>query len=219
LKKDGQVTTFTPTAESFVNEDNAYYTTIQWSDVLSSDGPGCYQLVISFNISGIIQEFIWGIYYLKRYTIQTALETARLRVILNSVQEIEGINFFGSQVEDSFRFNGFIGNRQPNMEIDNIIYQDRQMKKVVRENLNQYEIKTDPLSEEFIKRLTDLYLLSENQLFLSDHNAHNHSYRFQDLPAIVEESPEITYYDYARKASLVCIVGDKKKDKRSYYPN
>jgi surface protein len=37
------------------------------------------------------------------------------------------------------------------------------------------------------------------------------------LPAVVEESPEITYFDFARSASLKCIVGDKKKDKRSFY--
>jgi hypothetical protein len=37
------------------------------------------------------------------------------------------------------------------------------------------------------------------------------------LPAVVEESPELTYFDFARSASLKCIVGDKKKDKRSFY--
>jgi len=65
--------------------------------------------------------------------------------------------------------------------------------------------------------LTDLYLLSENQLFISDYNAHNHSYRYLDLPAIVQESPEITYFEFSREASLKCIVGDKFKNQRSYY--
>jgi hypothetical protein len=103
------------------------------------------------------------------------------------------------------------------MEIDNLIYKNREVKKVKRENLNTYEVITDPTCEEHIKKLTDLYLLSENELFISDYNAHNHSYRYQDLPAVVEESPEITYFDFARSASLKCIVGDKKKDKRSFY--
>jgi hypothetical protein len=60
-------------------------------------------------------------------------------------------------------------------------------------------------------------LLSENELFISDYNAHNHSYRYQDLPVIVTESPEIEYYDFSREAKLTCIVGDKFKNKRSYY--
>jgi hypothetical protein len=184
---------------------------------LLSDGVGCYALRINYNISGVQGDFTWGIYNLLPFTIQNALKTARLRVKFNSYQEIEGINFTGANVEDTIRFFGFIGYRQPNMEIDNLIYKNREVKKVKRENLNTYEVITDPTCEEHIKKLTDLYLLSENELYISDYNAHNHSYRYQDLPAVVEESPELTYFDFARSASLKCIVGDKKKDKRSFY--
>ena len=217
LKKGGVITNYIPIANPFVKEENAYYCTILWKDVLASDGPGCYTLEISQNIAGIELNYTWGTYFLKPYSIENALKTARIRVIFNSFQEIEGINFAGSQVEETFRFYGFIGNRQPNTEIDNIIYQNREVKKVLRENLNEYEILTDPICEEFTKRLTDLYLLSENKLFISDYNAFNHSYRIQDIPVIVEESPEITYYDFSREASVKCVVGDKFKNKRSYY--
>ena len=208
---------FQPVAVPFVNEPNAFYWKFPWKEILASDGPGCYKIVISYNIAGIEQEFTWGVYDLKAYSIEAALTTARVRAIFDSYQEIEGIDFTGSQVESSIRFYGFIGNRQPNTEIDNIIYQNREMKKVIRENLNSYEILTDPTCEEHIKKLTDLYLLSENQLFISDYNAHNHSYRYQDIPVIVENSPEITYFELARAAALKCVVGDKFKNKRSFY--
>jgi len=217
LLKNGQPTAYTPTIQAFPNDVNAYYWTINWNDVLLSDGVGCYSLRINYNISGVQGNFTWGIYNLLPFTIQNALKTARLRVKFNSYQEIEGINFTGANVEDTIRFFGFIGYRQPNMEIDNLIYKNREVKKVKRENLNTYEVITDPTCEEHIKKLTDLYLLSENELYISDYNAHNHSYRYQDLPAVVEESPELTYFDFARSASLKCIVGDKKKDKRSFY--
>jgi hypothetical protein len=62
-----------------------------------------------------------------------------------------------------------------------------------------------------------LFLLSENELFISDYNVFNHSYRYLDLPVIVNESPEITYFDFSRKASLKCKVEDKFKNKRTYY--
>lgn len=217
LYKNGIPTTYVPVAVAFINEPNAFYWTIDWSEVLASDGEGCYTLKISYNIAGIEQVFTWGVYTMKQYSIYNALKTARVRVMLNSHQEIEGINFSGSNVEDSLRFFGFIGNRQPNTETDNLIYQNREVKKVVRENLNSYEILTDPTCEDYIKRLTDLLLLSENELFISDYNKHNHSYRYLDLPAIVENSPEITYYPTSREASLKCVVGDKFKNKRSYY--
>lgn len=217
LYKNGVLSSYQPTINIFVKDALARYVTINWKDVLALDGEGCYKLEIAFSIAGINQTMIWGKYTLKTYSIQSALGTARIRVIFNSFQEIEGIDFTNSLVEDSLRFNGYIGNSQPNTEIDNLIYQNREVKKVVRENLKTYELITDPICEEFTKALTDLYLLSENQIFLSDYNAHNHSYRYQDLPAIVENSPEIEYYDFSRSAKLTCVLGDKFKNKRSYF--
>jgi hypothetical protein len=217
LKKNGVATTYTPTSVPFPNESDAYYTTINWNDVMSSDGVGCYELKISYSISGITGELSWGKYDLDRYSIQNALNTARIRAIFNGYQEEEGIDFSGSDVESTFRFEGYIGNRQPNQETDNIIYNNREMKRVIRENLNSYEIITDPSDDCIIRPLVDTYLLSENQLFISDYNAHNPSYRYQDLPVIVSESPSLEYYDFSRKVKLTCIVSDKFKNKRTYY--
>ena len=217
LYKDGIETTYSPTAVPFVNEPFAFYWSINWNDVLNSDGAGCYTLKITYDISGVQLTFTWGIYELKPFTTETANFTARVRAFYNDYNEVEQIDFTNSMVQDSCRFYGFIGNRQPNMVTDNLIYQNREMKKVIRENLNTYEIITDPTCEGIIRKLTDNLLLSENDLFLSDYNAANHSYRFNDLPAIVESSPEITYYEGSREATLKCVAGDKFKDQRTYY--
>jgi len=217
LNKCGESTTYEPTSIPFVNEPNAFYTTINWLDVLMSDGVGNYELVVAFNISGVAGQFTWGEYNLQQYTIQNALTTARVKAIFNGYHEIEGIDFTGSNVVSTHRFHGFIGNRQPNTEIDNIIYNNREMKRVIRENLNDYEIITDPEDECIIKPLVDLYLLSENELFISDYNAHNHSYRYLDMPVIVSESPSIEYKQFSRKAVLTCKVADKLKNQRTYY--
>ena len=217
LYKDGVLTTYTPTAVAFVNEDNAYYTTINWIDVFNVDGIGCYELKIEYNVSGIINSFTWGKYKLLPYSIQNALKTARLRAEFSGYHEIEGINFTGSGIESTFRFYGYIGNRQPNTEIDNIIYNNREMKRVIRENLNDYEVISDPALKCVTEPLVDLYFLSENNLYISDYNAHNHDYCIKDLPVIVSESPEITYYEFSRKASVKCKVADKFKNKRTYY--
>jgi hypothetical protein len=217
LYKDGVLTSFVPTATAFQNTANAFYTTINWIDVLNSDGQGCYELKIEYNISGITGSFTWGHYKLLPFTIQNALKTARIRAFFNAYHEIEQIDFTGSNVESTFRFYGYIGNRQPNTEIDNIIYGNREMKRVIRENLNEYEIYVDPSLKCITKPLIDLYFLSENELFISDYNAHNHDYCIKDLPVIVSESPELTYYDFSRKASIKCIVSDKFKNQRTFY--
>ena len=219
LEKDGiPVTSYALTVEEFPNEENAYYTTVQWKDVLALEGAGCYELKITYNISGVAGDFTWAKYTLMPYSIQNALKTARIRVKFNLKQEIEGINFTDANVEDSFRFWGFIGNRQTNTEIDNLTYQNRTVKTVVRENLDSFIISTDPLQECFITPLTDLYLLSENEMWISDYNAHNHSYNILDIPVVVEESPEIDYLDkYQRRAVLTCQVGLRNKTRRTHY--
>jgi hypothetical protein len=217
LYKDGVLTTYIPSVIPFPNEANAYYTTIDWNDVLVSDGIGCYELKVDYDISGIQAIFSWGKYRLLPFTIQNAIATARLRANFDGYHEIQQIDFSGSGVESTYRFNGFIGNRQPNTEIDNIIYNNREMRRVIRENLNEYEILVDPSLKCVTQPLVDLYLLSENNLYISDYNAHNHDYCINDLPVIVSQSPELTYYDFARKASLKCVVADKFKNKRTYY--
>ena len=217
LFKNGVLSNYQPLPNAFVNEPNAWFTTINWGDVIQSDGVGCYTLKIEYSISGVIGALDWATYTLKQYTIANALGTARLRAQFDGYQEKEGINFSASNIVTDIRFYGFIGNSQPNMEIDNIIYGNREMKRVIRENLYSYEITTDPLGECIIKPIVDLFLLSENQLFISDYNAHNYSYRYQDLAVIVEESPEIEYYDFSRKAKLKAKVSDKFKNSRTYY--
>lgn len=217
LYKDGELTNYTPIINQFVNDENAFYTTIEWRDVLQSDGIGCYQIVIEYQIAGITGSLTWGEYQLKVYSIQNALKTARIKAIFNGYHETDGIDFTGSNVVSTHRFFGFIGDQQPNMEIDNLIYNNREMKRNIRENLFDYTITTDPENECIIRPLVELYLLSENELFISDYNAHNYSYRYLDLPVIVSESPSIEYKDFSRKAILTCKVSDKFKNKRTYY--
>ena len=217
LTKNGSPTNYIPVAVAFPNEPHAFYSTIDWYDVLLSDGAGCYNFSIDYNISGIQGVINIGNFKLKQYTIQNAIGTARIRAVFNGVQESDGLNFTGADVVSDMRFYGYIGNRQPNMEIDNIIYGNREMKRVIRENLYTYELITDPLDECIIRPITELYLLSENELYISDYNVHNHSYRYQDLPVIVSASPEIEYYDFSRRAKLTCEIADKYKTKRTYY--
>lgn len=217
LTKNGNATNYVPVPVAFPNEPNAYYATIDWYQVMLQDGVGCYNFSIGFNISGISGQVNVGNFKLKQYSVQNALGTARIRAVFNGVQESEGMDFTGANIVSDMRFYGYIGNRQPNMQIDNIIYGNREMKRVIRENLYSYELITDPLDECIIKPITELYLLSENELYISDYNAHNHSYRYQDVPVIVSKSPEIEYKEFSRKAQLSCEVSDKFKDKRTFY--
>lgn len=217
LYKEDQAIPYTWTYQTLPNDPLTVYSTLYWIDIIATYGEGCYEIRVAYDIAGISGDYVYAAYDLKTYTVENALNTARIRVKFNGYQETSGIDFTDSNVEDTFRFYGYIGNRQPNTELDNIIYPNREMKRVLRENLNSYEIITDPSLNCIIKPLLDLYLLSENELYISDYNSHNHSYRYLDLPVIVSDSPQVEYYEWSRKAKLTCEVTDKFKTNRTYY--
>jgi len=204
----------------FPNEAGAYYTTVNWLDILNLEGAGCYSILITYNIGGYSGAFTWGVYNLQPYTIENAIGTARLRVVFNLNQTIEGINFTGSNVQDSIRFKGQIDKDQPNTEIKNLTYRNRTVKTIVNEYLPTYLIETDPYTDEVLKKFETLYLLSGNEIFISDYNAHSNSYEILDLPAsmLEGESPEREKPDqYSRAAVLTCKVGDRNINKRTFY--
>jgi hypothetical protein len=217
LYKDGVLAGIQPSIVDFVNDAHSVYCINDWTEVLNSDGVGCYSIEIDFTIGGVSDTIKWGEYQLFEFNSLVVDRTVRIKTIFDSNQSIEGIDFSGSKVLDTYRFRGWFGDRQPRMEIDNIIYADRSVKKVTRENINEYTLFTNEMNEVDIRRLTDLYLLSENEIYLSDFNALNPTYNYLDIPVVVSESPEIEYFQASRKSTLSVKFNDKIKNTRSYY--
>jgi hypothetical protein len=197
--------------------DTDYYATIKWRTVLSNDGEGCYKYKIEWNVGGVAGTTDWGEYQLLTYSAENAKGTIRLRVVLNQYQKNEGIDFTASRVQDTMRFTGFIGKREPNMVIDNLVYQDRKSYNVQREIINNYTLFTDPIKQSLSDAIIDLYLLSEFELYISDHNPFNFTSEFKDTPVIVEETPTMEYIDFTNFVKITAKLQDKKKDKLTKY--
>lgn len=215
--ENGNDTTYQPATNNFANDLYSKYCEVQWKSVLAAEGIGCYSIEVEYEISGITGAFTWGRYHLRNYSIDIANGTARFRAVWNHYNEIEDINFSGSNVQGTIRFKGYIGSRQPNKEVNNLIYSNREVRSVVRENLNTWEFETDPMKEQYTRMICDLFLLSEVQLFASDYNDFNHSYNINDIPVIIEESEQIEYLEFFRGAIVKGKLGDKFKNKRAIY--
>ena len=100
--------------------------------------------------------------------------------------------------------------------IDNIILKNRVVQKTYRENLNEYLIKTDPVTKFITRKLLDLYFLNENVLLCWDYNDFNHEfYSLKNL--IVKEVLKPEYKEYSNKAVIQCICGDKELLNKSGY--
>lgn len=219
LKKDGVVTTYTPSAVAFPNEPNAYYTTILWRDVYLTDGIGCYELYVGVDYAGLTAEKLWGKYDVQPYQIGdyfTGKGTVRLKSYFNDVNTFEGINFTGAYVVDTLRFKGKFGYWNDLTDVDNVQYTDAERTKVRRENLTEYELRVDLHTKCIIDRLR-FHLVAENACYISDHNADNYSYEYLDWPVIVKEGFNPNWFDGTRRVKGVAKFEDKQKMTKTHF--
>lgn len=216
LKKEGQVTNYTPTAIPFPNQPDAFYTTIEWRDVAFLDGVGCFTLEVTSTFAGISQTRIWGKYQLVPYSQDTVGKTVRLLSYFNDVNSSIGIEFTNAFVKDTLRLKGMFGFWDDLTEIDNIQYTDAERMKVKREDVTEYELRIDLHSECYIERLR-FHLLSENACYITDHNSRNYTYSYLDFPVIVKEGFKPNWIEGTRQVKGVAKFQDKQKLKRTHY--
>lgn len=190
-----------------------------WRQVLINEGPGTYDINMNYTISGLTSSVLKGRFTLKEYSISRAKGTVRFLSIFDSLYLFNGgeVDFTGSNFRDSIRFKGFYGKRQPGTQIKQLIDTGRESKKTTRENLNTYELKTDPVLECITKPLLEFFFLCEDQTFVTDHNFFNHTYKYFDWPVVIDEEPEVDYKEYSRYADITAVFADKKKFGKSMY--
>lgn len=217
LYKNDVLSEYQPEALPFVSDPLAQYATIAWSDVLESDGEGCYEFKIEYEDEfDNVSVMTWGKYLLMEWSVENCAGLVQIDSMFNSNQEIQNINFTNSFVTDTLNVPGMFGKRDPKTQVDNNTYGNRISVKVVRENLNQYTLTTDPITAFFSRKLTDLHLLSENECRITDYNSFNHD-NYVNFPVIVDEVQSPEYYDYSPKAKFSALFSDKTKNQRSFY--
>lgn len=210
---DNNNATYQPNKIQCPNDSLGYFATVYWNQVLATDGAGCYTIEVNYSIAGVTGTIEWGTYELKQYSPKNAQMTVRLKAIFNQVNGIENINFSGSNMTDTIRFYGYFGKRQPNLQVDNLIYQDRTIDNVQRENLNVYELNSDPLTVNYTRKILDLYFLSESDLFISEHHPNNHTSEYKNLPVSISETSDIEYLELSKYAKIKAKFNDKTRDK------
>jgi len=201
----------------FPNEPMAVGYVFEWQQILNAYGVGTYEIKVQFTIAGVTGGYTHSKYELKPYQRDTVNHTVKVHTKFNSYFLKDKIDFTGSNFVDSVRFCGIFGKRQPKTEINNLIGTGRNVQKVTRENLNSYELLTDPIDINISRKLLDLHFLCEDEMLISDYNQKNHDYLLFDKKAVLIESPEVEYYTGNRAAKITAILGDKDLLDKSYY--
>ena len=217
MKKNGVIIPNLGEVLNAPNDNNLKGFIYDWKDILSAHGIGFYTVNINYTISGITGAIQWGGYELNQYSYTRVKNSVRVSTIFNDYSMRYDCDFTNSNAADTIRFKGYFGDRKPNTEINNLISSNRVVEKTKRENLNKYDLKTDPVNYCTSTKLIDLHLLHGNKFFISDHNQSNHSYQYLDAPFSLEETPEMEYYQGNRLTKISVIFGDRTKNQKSYY--
>jgi len=210
----------TLTTFSSINNNVDKYAIIKWQTILDIHGTGCYESRVLFNSL----ELIYGKYNLQAWTLDQVRNTVLINTEIGGkitynpfakyINDFWEFDFRNSKLLDSFRFQGFIGERDPKVVIDNIVTSDRNVNKVFKEYLNEYQLTTDPITKYFSRRLINLHLLNENQMFIWDYNEFNHEY-YSNKRVVVKDVSKPDYKTFSNKAVVLAVLQDKILNNKS----
>jgi hypothetical protein len=184
-------------AVSFPYQSDARGFVIDWRQVVSGGqlAQGCYRVIVNWELGGNSGAFYYGSFNLLSYSFFNVQKTVRLFVVLNDLVRKQGINYKDSGFGTTIRFKGQFGYMQPNYDTENIVYTNRTREKVRNEALRTYELRSNYLLSCQTRMIDEEYLLTANQIYVTDHNANNHVQSYFDFPVILseDESPSFEY--------------------------
>lgn len=209
LEDANGVQTLAPGIEvTFPYQSDAKGFVIDWRQVVA-DGAlaqGCYRVVVEWELGGNSGSFYYGSFNLLEYSYFNVQKTVRLFVVLNDLVRKQGINYKDSGFGTTIRFKGQFGYMQPNYDTENIIYTNRVSEKVRNEALRTFELRSNYLLSCQTRMIDEEYLLTANQIYVTDHNANNHVQEYFDFPVILspDESPSFEYNEgiYAKVKAI-----------------
>ena len=217
LYKDSVLTSFQPVSQSFPNDTGAKYCTIPWRDVLISDGRGCYVLKGISESAGITTEKTLGVFKLEQFDWARLVDKIMIRSVFNDANIREQINFTNAEVQDCIVIDGDIEEYQPNTQINNLVKANFEQVKVKRENRTLWTVNINFADFCHMKRLTDLHLVGENQMFVSDFRKDAFDKTLLDKAVILNESANLTPIYRSERQKATFVVAEKIVDHLTRY--
>jgi len=220
MYKDDVLTAYQPATQSFPNDTSAKYYTINWKDVLASDGTGCFTVKAAYNIAGISGTVLVNTYRLFEYSQVVVEGHVMLKSVFNNANEKEGINFTNAQVVDCIIFKGDFNDFQPNTQIRNNQWSDNTLNSVIRENMKRWTLVVTPATQCLIDRLIDLHLLAENNVYVSDYNRYAYDKTMLNKSVIVSQEgggAKVTNFPASDKKGLTCEFELKIRNEKAHF--
>jgi len=195
------------------------YFMVEWRKILNIWGEDTFTLRKVVTIAGIaINVDTPFSYKLENWTINKANGTTRIDCKQDGKLEAVDIDFKDSGFEHSLRLSGYFGNPQDKWVQENLIFSQKKGLKmfegqITMSNNKEYVYQANNIPECMARELRDFILFS-NELFISDYNKNNHSYRYELLPVVMNDSSGNEFEVLNRAIWINLVFTERSKNNR-----
>jgi hypothetical protein len=174
-------------------QNNLTFYIVDWRKVLNLLGAGTYQIKKELDISGIPVDVFSNTFTLRPFSIDIADKTVRIDCIQDGRLIKIDTNFKGTGFKTSQRIRGFFGREEHTFEQDNIAQRNYKFVQNTLSNRSEYTFQGLQIPECITSELWN-FILMGNELFISDYNKNNHSYKYELIPVKLEGNDGTEFY-------------------------
>lgn len=200
------------------NPDLSYFK-VEWHKILTALGEDVYTIRMQISIAGLpAQNVDSNSFILKPWSITNADNTVRFDCNMDGKLEDSGVDFKGSDFETSLRTSGFFGNAQDDAQQKNVVFSSKKGLKMFESQITMsndpsYTYQVNNIPECISRQIREL-LIFGNQLFISDYNINNHSYRYELTPVVLDSIDSYDYPVIGRGVSMDMTFKNRSKNNR-----
>ncbi len=186
---------------------------VNWKNVLSLLGEGVYRVKKTTIIAGIPFDEFYPTFILEEFTHNRADKTVRMDCVMNGELVHLGVDFKGTNFATTLRMGGYFGNRSPKYTQDNLVKRSYKVVQVSMSSEDEYEFQTHLLPECITEQIYDFHLFAD-EIFISDYNKANHSYKYLRFGVEFNGNKGEKYYVNSRVSRVHLTFKERIRNKR-----
>ena len=195
-----------------IQDDLTFYV-VEWAKVLNLLGVGTYQIKKELDIAGVSVDVYSNTFVLKPFSIDNAEKTVRLDSNMNGKLVKIDTDFSGSGYTTSVRLRGFFGRAERSFTQDNLSRRDYNIQQNTMSSKTEYQFQGLQIPECITSEIWDFVLFGD-ELFISDYNKNNHSYKYEVLPVVLSDNSGTEFFVSDRAVNLNLVFTDRFENNR-----
>jgi hypothetical protein len=152
-------------------------------------------------------------YHLKNFSIDVADKTVRIDSVMDGKLIAKDTDFKNSGYTTSMRLRGFFGRAEYSFEQDNIAKRDYSYMQNTMSSKREYKFQGLQIPECITDELWN-FILFGSELYISDYNGNNHSYKYELTPVKLEGNAGTEFFVTDRGVNVNLTFSDRTENDR-----